>query len=80
MPDESQLQLKVSVKTISNDSELSNNENKPPENEKYESRTRWSNKLEFVLACTGYAVGLGNIWRFPWLLQKNGGGKFIFPL
>ena len=38
-------------------------------------RAKWGHKAEFMLACIGYAVGLGNVWRFPWLVQKNGGGK-----
>lgn len=40
-------------------------------------RGKWGNKIEFVLAAIGFAVGLGNVWRFPYLCQKNGGGTAI---
>jgi len=37
----------------------------------------WSSRLAFVLAATGSAVGLGNIWRFPYMASDNGGGAFV---
>ncbi|HHB12349.1 MAG TPA: sodium-dependent transporter, partial [Chromatiales bacterium] len=37
----------------------------------------WSSKLAFVLAATGSAVGLGNIWKFPYVAGQNGGGAFV---
>ncbi len=37
----------------------------------------WSSRLAFVLAVTGSAVGLGNIWKFPYLAGQNGGGAFV---
>ncbi|TNF38821.1 MAG: sodium-dependent transporter [Gammaproteobacteria bacterium] len=38
---------------------------------------QWSNRMAFILAATGSAVGLGNIWKFPYITGENGGGAFV---
>lgn len=42
-------------------------------------RDQWNNKLGFLLAAIGSAVGLGNLWRFPYVAATNGGGAFLLP-
>uniref|UniRef100_A0A7P0Z4F0 Solute carrier family 6 member 15 n=1 Tax=Homo sapiens TaxID=9606 RepID=A0A7P0Z4F0_HUMAN len=39
-----------------------------------DERPAWNSKLQYILAQVGFSVGLGNVWRFPYLCQKNGGG------
>ncbi|XP_072140542.1 sodium- and chloride-dependent glycine transporter 2-like isoform X2 [Dermacentor andersoni] len=42
-------------------------------------RQKWANNVEFLLASTGMSIGLGNIWRFPYVAYDNGGGAFLLP-
>ncbi|CAJ0560248.1 unnamed protein product, partial [Mesorhabditis spiculigera] len=43
-----------------------------------EDRERWHNYIQYILTCIGYVVGLGNVWRFPYLAYQNGGAAFLF--
>ena len=44
-----------------------------------EIRPTWDNKTEFLMSCISMSVGLGNIWRFPFIAYENGGGAFLIP-
>ncbi|XP_062385157.1 sodium-dependent neutral amino acid transporter B(0)AT1-like isoform X2 [Sardina pilchardus] len=47
------------------------------EKEEAGQRPKWDNKAQYMLTCIGFCIGLGNVWRFPYLCQSHGGGAFI---
>ncbi|XP_063824948.1 sodium-dependent nutrient amino acid transporter 1-like [Ostrinia nubilalis] len=55
-------------------------ENTKPTNEgKTQERPKWDNQIEFLMSCIATSVGLGNVWRFPFVAYQNGGGAFLIP-
>ncbi|XP_045772165.1 uncharacterized protein LOC123872079 [Maniola jurtina] len=44
-----------------------------------QERPKWGNQIEFLMSCISTSVGLGNVWRFPFVAYQNGGGAFLIP-
>ncbi|XP_034467704.1 sodium-dependent neutral amino acid transporter B(0)AT1-like [Hippoglossus hippoglossus] len=58
---------------------LSNEQLDKLEEDEAGDRPKWENKTQYMLTCVGFCVGLGNVWRFPYLCQIHGGGAFMIP-
>lgn len=48
--------------------------------EEPDARPTWGSKAQYILAQVGFSVGLGNVWRFPYLCHQNGGGKLTWAV
>jgi NSS family neurotransmitter:Na+ symporter len=51
----------------------------PREGESMEQREQWGSRMGFILAAAGSAIGLGDVWRWPYIAYSNGGGAFFIP-
>uniref|UniRef100_T1GRK9 Transporter n=1 Tax=Megaselia scalaris TaxID=36166 RepID=T1GRK9_MEGSC len=61
-------------KKTNDDSKISNDDSKNTND-----RANWGKGVEFLMSCISLSVGLGNVWRFPFIAYENGGGAFVIP-
>ena len=45
-----------------------------------DNRGNWNSRFGYIMAAAGFSIGLGNVWRFPYLVGTNGGGAFVLVL
>ena len=73
-------ELPVSQKCLENgDPQFSNLPSEKPSFKIDSARAKWGHRMEFILSCIGYAVGIGDLTRFPYQVMLNGGGAFLIP-
>ncbi|CAC5375929.1 Sodium- and chloride-dependent neutral and basic amino acid transporter B(0+),Sodium- and chloride-dependent taurine transporter,Sodium-dependent noradrenaline transporter,Sodium-dependent proline transporter,Sodium-and chloride-dependent glycine transporter 1,Creatine transporter,Sodium- and chloride-dependent GABA transporter 3,Sodium- and chloride-dependent betaine transporter,Sodium- and chloride-dependent GABA transporter 2,Sodium-dependent dopamine transporter,Sodium- and chloride-dependent GABA tran len=58
---------------------MSSSNESPITEDESATRGQWGRKIEYFLTMLGYSVGLGNLWRFPYICLRNGGGAFLIP-
>ncbi|KAK7886161.1 hypothetical protein WMY93_025782 [Mugilogobius chulae] len=69
----------MGVETVDGAPASDSEQNKAIPEREIKPRDKWANKTEFILAMAGEIIGLGNVWRFPYLCYRNGGGVFFIP-
>ncbi|XP_046557634.1 sodium- and chloride-dependent glycine transporter 2-like [Haliotis rubra] len=52
---------------------------KNPDDEEVNKRGQWASEVDYFLSVIGFCVSLGNVWRFPYICNRNGGGAFLIP-
>lgn len=63
------------TETLESEVDALTGEERPQCSSEPAARAGWNSKIEYFLAQVGFSVGLGNVWRFPYLCHQNGGGK-----